>query len=700
MKAFSRRKFVVGGGLAAVAGSGWLESIAPTASAQTSAAPTPPAFTPFQRFPRSVHEYFVKQAQTIEREADARRAALRTRADAERYVAEVREKVRSCFGPFPEKPPLNPRVTAIHSRDGYRVENVIFDSRPNFPVTANLYLPTSRKGPFPGVVATCGHSKNGKAAPPYQSFAQGLARQGYATLIFDPMGQGERLQHTTERFAARFGIGTTEHVYVGNRMTLVDENLPAWFAWDGIRALDYLLSRPEVDPRHVGVTGNSGGGTQATWLCAVEPRFTMAAPSCFVTTFRRNIENEESQDSEQYPWRALALGLDHSDFLAAMAPKPLRILGQERDYFDARGFEQAAERLRHLYRLLGAEENFSSFLGPDPHGYSKLNREAMYGWFNQHTKISDGNKEPEITLEEDATLQCVRDHGQIAALTPASALTFIRKKSQQLTSHRSPLTGEKLKETLIEVLKIPPRESIPDYRILRSAGVRGYPQRAAYYVVETEPDIPVVVVRLSETSLLSRVPRGPTRALLYVSQQSVDAELRHNTWLRELISKQDKTTALFFCDVRGIGESKPLLSTPEFAAKGGTEYFHAGLSLMLDRPMAGQRTFDLLRVIDWLQSYGHKEIHLVSQGEGTVPATFAGILHNGISKVTLRHALRNYSEVAEAEVYRWPLSSLVPRVLTRFDLEDCYRALANKSLELLDPVGAEGVPGPSKVLTS
>ena len=637
----------------------------------------------------------MEQARAVEREADARRAALRTRADAERYVAEVREKVRACFGPFPEKTPLNPRVTAVHPRDGYRIENVIFDSRPTFPSPANLYVPTGRNGRLPGVIGTCGHSNLlGKGAPPYQSFAQGLARQGYVVLIFDPMGQGERLQHTTERFAARFGTGTGEHIYVGNRMTLVDENLPAWFVWDGIRALDYLLSRPEVDPRHVGVTGNSGGGTQATWLCGAEPRFTMAAPACFVTTLRRNIENEESQDAEQYPWRALALGLDHSDFLAAMAPRRLRILGQERDYFDARGFEQAAARLQHLYRLLGAEDNFSSFLGPDPHGFSQSNREAMYGWFNRHTGIAQGQKEPALTLEKEEILHCVADSGQVAALQPATAFSFIQAKSKRLAASRPALRGPALKEAVIDVLKIPSRQGVPDYRILRSAGDRGYPrQRAAHYVVETEPGIPVVVARLSETSLLSRVPRGPTRALLYVAHRSADAELRTHAWLREQISQQDKTTALFFCDLRGVGDSRPLLSTAEFVSKGGTDYFHAGISLMLDRPMMGQRTFDLLRVLDWLQSYGHKEIHLMAHGEGALPATFASLLHDGVTQVTLRNALRSYREVAESETYRWPLSALVPRVLTRFDLDDCYRELAGKALQLVDPIGAEGLPG-------
>ncbi|MBP7140878.1 MAG: acetylxylan esterase [Opitutaceae bacterium] len=658
--------------------------------AVAAAAPKAP-LAPFNRFPRAVQEYYVQLIRAVEREADARRAALRTKADAERYVADVREKIRRCFGPFPDKTPLNARVTATHRRDGYTVENVIFDSRPNFPVTANLYVPSGRSRPMPGVIGTCGHSSNGKAAVPYQSFAQGLARQGYVVLIFDPMGQGERLQHTTPSLTPSHGSGTVEHIYVGNRMSLVDENQPSWFVWDGIRALDYLLTRPEVDSRHVGVTGNSGGGTQATWLCGVEPRFTMAAPSCFVTTLRRNIENEESQDAEQYPWHMLALGLDHSDFIAAMAPKPVRILGQERDYFDARGFEEAAGRLKHLYTLLGAEDNFSSFLGPDPHGFHLANREAMYGWFNRQTGVASGQKEPALKLEKDEILRCT-GRGQIAEKPFHSAFDDVREKSQRLAKSRKTLRGQELKDAVADALKLPPREGIADYRIMRSQGKRDYiTEHSGNYILETEPGISVLGIRLSELPLLSRVPRGFERALLYVAHRTADGELRNDAWLRDFLKEEPKGTALFACEPRGIGDSEPQLSTPKFAGKGGIDYFHSGLGLMFDRPMAGQRTFDVLRVLDWLQANGHREIHLVARGEGAIPGSFAALLHEGVRQVTLRHALRSYSDVAESETYRWPLSSFVPAALTRFDLPDIYRELESKGLRQIDPAAADAV---------
>ncbi|MCS5571480.1 MAG: acetylxylan esterase, partial [Pseudomonadales bacterium] len=222
---------------------------------------------PLNRFPRMVQNFMVAQVRKTESQKLRTLESLATRAEAEAYVKNVQEKIRACFGPNPERTPLNPRITGVVERDEYRIENVIFDSRPGFPVTANLYIPKNRKLPLPAVVGTCGHSSNGKAAESYQSFSQGLARLGYVCLIYDPIGQGERLQYVNDDLTPQLRPGTREHLHAGNQQFLVGDFLGSWRAWDGIRALDYLLTRKEVDPRHVGVTGNSGGGTMTTWLC-------------------------------------------------------------------------------------------------------------------------------------------------------------------------------------------------------------------------------------------------------------------------------------------------------------------------------------------------------------------------------------------------------------------------------------------------
>ena len=646
---------------------------------------------PLNRFSRMVQEYFVAQVGQAEKQGNRRRAKLETREDAEAYVKEVQEKIKRSFGPWPEKTPLNAKITGVIARDDYNIENIIFESRPGFLVTANLYIPKGKKFPLPGVVGTCGHSSNGKMAEYYQAYAQSLARLGYVVLIYDPLGQGERLQYPDENLKSKIGVGVREHLYAGNQQFLVGEFIGSWRAWDGMRALDYLLTREEVDPKQIGVTGNSGGGTMTTWLCGVERRWAMGAPSCFVTTFRRNLENELPADTEQCPPRTIGLGLDHADFLAAMAPKPVIILAKEKDYFDARGAEEAHQRLRHLYSLLGAENNIDLFIGPTYHGYSQENREAMYRWFNRFTQVSETHTEPELTIEKDETLWCASS-GQVCRLDSKPIYEFTKEKSESLAQKRpKELDVEKLKKRITRVLKLGKgkrqREEVatPDYRILRERRNRRYPKRyATTYVVETEPGIQAVVYLLSNERLMSRPPKESKRAILYVSHHSSDAELREEPLLAELM-KAEPDTPFYTCDVRGIGESRPdTCGENSFLQPYGCDYFYAIHSIMLDKPYVGQKTYDVIRVLDWLKSNGHEEIHLAAKGWGAIPATFAAVLSDGVEQVTLKNALTSYTAIAESETYAWPLSCLVPDILKSFDLPDCYRVLKDKNLKQIE----------------
>ncbi|MDZ4403474.1 prolyl oligopeptidase family serine peptidase [Prosthecobacter sp.] len=660
-----------------------------TALAQTAATAPAAAVPALNRFPRMMQDWLVTEVRAAEQRGNAGRDALKTKADAEAYVKSVQERIRQCFGPLPEKTPLNARVTKTLERDGYRIENIVFESRPNFLVTGNLYLPTNRQGPVPGVIGVCGHSLNGKAAEAYQSFAQGLARQGQACFIIDPAGQGERFQYLNEKLGSRLGGGTSEHNQMGGPQALIGEFLGTWFVWDAMRALDYLLTRKEIDPQHLGVTGNSGGGTQTTWLCGMESRFTMGAPSCFVTTFRRDAENELPQDMEQCPPRVLAHDLDHCDFLAAMAPKPVIIMAQEKDYFDARGSAETYERLKKLYTLLGKPENIQLHIGPDPHGYTQSNREAMYRFFGKVTGIPSAATEPTITVEKDADLLCT-PRGQVAEAGSRTLMSFTREKADDLAAKRKHLTGEALQKAVRDVLKLPAlADSPPDYRILRSVGARKYPTKAyCTYAVETEPMIHALVTRLSDEALTSRLPRGLSKAVLYISHRSADAELRDDPFVQELIASAPNA-AFFACDVRGIGDSQPnTCGANQFLGRYGSHYFYAAYSQMLDRPLLGQRTFDVLRVIQLLAAAGHTEIHLAGQGWGALPAAFAALLSREVKQVTLKHALTSFHELAVHDDQQWPTAFMLPQVLQHFDLPDCYVGLKSRNLRLFEPWGA------------
>src|SRR4051794_9676120 len=182
---------------------------------------------------------------------DARRkavAALKTPGDVKRRQAQLRAAFIEALGGFPKKTPLNARTVGRLKGDGFRVEKVVYESRPRHHVTAALYLPEGA-GPFPGVLLPCGHSANGKEAEAYQRACILLAKNGFVVLCYDPIGQGERSQILDAKGKPAVAGSTSEHTMVGVGALLVGESTATYRIWDGIRSLDYLASRPEVDAK-------------------------------------------------------------------------------------------------------------------------------------------------------------------------------------------------------------------------------------------------------------------------------------------------------------------------------------------------------------------------------------------------------------------------------------------------------------------
>jgi pimeloyl-ACP methyl ester carboxylesterase len=224
-------------------------------------------------------------------------------------------------------------------------------------------------------------------------------------------------------------------------------------------------------------------------------------------------------------------------------------------------------------------------------------------------------------------------------------------------------------------------------------GGRKHPKKAfTTYAVTTEPGIEGIVYRLTDKAHYSRPTAGSPKCVLYVSHHSADAELRNEPWLAEMM-KQQPDVPFYTCDVRGIGESRPdTCGANTFLSAYGADYFYAAHGLMLDRPYIGQKTWDVLRVLDWLAALGHREVHLVALGWGTIPAAFAAVLSDAVQQITLRHPLTSFQSLAEAEHYEWPLSTFPPGLLDKCDLTDCYRVLRLRGLTLDDPWGPEGKP--------
>jgi hypothetical protein len=269
-------------------------------------------------------------------------------------------------------------------------------------------------------------------------------------------------------------------------------------------------------------------------------------------------------------------------------------------------------------------------------------------------------------------------------------MSFTRETAAALAKKRTALRGEALRKAARDLLKMPAIAATPpDYRILRSAGTRKYSAKAyCAYAVETEPRIHALLTRLHDDALTSRLPGDAKQAVLYISHRSADAELRDEPLVKELIAASPDA-AFYACDVRGIGDSQPnTCGADQFLKPYGNHYFYAAHSLMLDRPLLGQRTFDVLRVIQLLLSAGHRDVHLAGAGWGALPAAFAALLSENVKQVTLKNALTSFGTLIENEDYKWPYAVMLPHVLERFDLPDCYAELEMKKLRSIDPWGA------------
>jgi hypothetical protein len=651
------------------------------ADALLQAAATPREF----RYGHVLQEYYVGRSREMMRRRAEIRAAVRTPAQVMKLREEVRGKLRACFGPLPERTPLNARITGRVERGAYTIEKLIYESRPNYLVTANLYLPKNRTGRLPAVLVACGHTQGGKSEPKYQEVSRNLARQGYIVLMYDPPAQGERVEYPDQAGEPVIQWGVHSHQVAGNQMGLLGRTFALWEAWDGVRGLDYLLSREDVDPRRVGLTGNSGGGTQTTWLNALDDRFTMAVPNCFVTRYLNNLENEEAQDIEQILPGLLAAGLDMADCYIAQLPRPTQFGGETNDFFDVRGLRETHEEVKRVYAIVRKADNVGLYTGPETHGYNKGAREAMYAFFNKHAGITASTVEPDVPAESDETLR-VTDTGHVAALGSKRSFDFTSAEARAVASQRKKLAGKPLADELTRLLALPARTSPPNYRVMRDRRINDS-TRDGGFVIETETRNGTIVF-----AILHAIPKlGPQ--YFFPKGDSATLYVPHLSSLDEIAAGQAPPLAdgevRFALDVRGSGDLTPRLhkdSGDDFFSPYGSDYFYATQGLMWNESYCGRRVHDLLSTLDLFQANGYRQIHLVARGMGAITAIFAAVLHPLVKQVTLHNALLSYHELTQEPRYLWPLSTMVYGILQRTDLPDCLRELAAaKRLTVIDP---------------
>lgn len=613
-----------------------------------------------------LNEYYVSRIRENFEKRAARLKKITTKEQAERYVAGVRRKMQRIFQ-FPERTPLNAEVTAKHTFDGFTVENILFYSRPNYPVTANLYLPESFSGKLPGVLFLCGHSRLGKGEPVYRSCAIGLVLKGFAVLSVDPVEQGERLQY---RLPQKNMPGVCNHNLMGNRLALCGEWFGSWRTWDAVRGLDYLASRPEVDPAKLSVTGNSGGGTLTTWVAAADPRPKAVAPSCYVTSWKHNIENELPADIEQMPPRAFEFGLEMGDFLLAQAPRDILILGQKNDYFDPRGVVETFHEVERINSLLGGKTQY--FIGPCDHGYYQENREAMYRFFTGKYFGKANAPEPKFTLPPLES-SFVLPEGHLENLpTNKFQRAFTRDIGNELAKKRKKLSAPQLRDALADVLKIKLPVAVPHYRVLRTIYMSSNIFRNRFGL-ETEPGRIMSVLACHDKRMLFHPDLEAKKITLYVPSLDSCDELGQRL--------PDDGSLLYAVDPRGIGEMMPSGTDQpiprDFFSPYQFDYHYAALGTMFGEPMIGGRVRDILAAAELLTSQG-AELTLEANGLGCIPALMAAVLSSKISRLRLGEMPESYDAMLDETWSKFPLSCMAPGILRFMDLPDLKAAVRKK----------------------
>jgi len=632
-----------------------------------------------------VLDYYVEKVKEIRQKRAERLRTIRSREEAEQYRQHVSRIIREAFQPWPEKTDLNARVTGVLKARDYTVEKILLESRPGCLVSANLYLPAKIKEPVPGILGCCGHSKDGKAEPRYQQFCQRLVQAGFAVLIYDPWHQGERNQYLSlpEKEPTRTGL-CFGHNMMGKQLELIGEFFGAWRAWDGIRALDYLVSRPEVDSSRLGITGNSGGGTMTTWLWPLEERFKMAAPSCFVTTFLANLENELPADAEQYPPGVIGSGLEMADFFLARAPHPVLLLGQKYDYFDRRGLAETFAEIKRFYEIYEAGEKVKLFIGNHPHGYYPENQQAMVSFFARHAGLPEPGK-ARIQVRKPEKLWATAA-GQVNLMGSRPITELIREKAEKIAACRKSLSREEMLSVLRGLLCLPEEKGAAHYRNLRPQKIGK--NLVSRYAVETERNVRAILYKATVAPEKAVTLDVEEKIYLHLPHFGAAEELKHRIYSRYLKSLRP----LYLLDVRGLGELMPD-SWEDVFHPYGMDYMCHGYGLLLGESYLGRRVYDVLRTLDLFAFLGARQIMLSGRGQGSILAVFASLLHPAVEKLTLINAPLDFLSWTQSQVVGWPSASFLRKVLLYLDLPDCYHYLEEKLL-LIDPwdIAMKSVP--------
>jgi dienelactone hydrolase len=599
----------------------------------------------------------------------------------------LRHTLTEIAGPFPAKSALNARITRTVKKDGFRIEHIIFESRPGFYITSSMYIPEGNGlSPLPAVIYCSGHTVDGYRSKTYQHVIINLVKKGFVVFAFDPVGQGERLEYyDPETGKSAIGSPTHEHSYPGAQAFITGGSQARYMIWDGIRAVDYLLTRSEVDPERIGITGRSGGGTQSAYIAALDDRIYAAAPEAYITTITRLLQSIGPQDAEQNLPGGIKMGIDHADLLAVRAPRPALIVATTNDFFSIQGSREAFRELQAIYNAYGEKGNIDMVEDLGGHESTRKNREAMYAFFQEHLQNHGSPEDMEVAIPDADELRVTSTGQQSTSLNGETVFSLNMAESLELSGELT-----KMRKTYLDNIgpliksarklsgyRNPDKPGEPVYtgRIVRD----GYIIEKYFIKGEGEYVVPYLLM----------IPDEPgTRSLIYIHPEGKAASALpggHPEWFVR------KGFTVLVPDLAGTGETGPGIFRGD-AFIDGVSYNIWFASVLTGRSIAGIRAGDVVKLTQLLKGHhGKKEIYALAMQEMAPVLLHAAAFEPSISSIALLEPLSSYESLVTTRFYKPEfIHGAVPGMLRAYDLPDLAASLVPRRLMLVNPVDGAG----------
>lgn len=578
-------------------------------------------------------------------DADEAWRKLSSREEYDAYRKAMHEKMLQAIGGFPERTPLNAQVVATVKKDGYRIEKILFESMPKLFVTANLFLPENdeAKAPYPAIVMSCGHSDFGKDCDTYLRACVLAVKRGFAALMYDPYDQGERREFPDANCCQN-------HNVIGVKAALLGWSMPMLRIWDGMRAIDYAESRPEIDRNRIGFMGQSGGGTVAALMTAADWRLKATAPSCYLTSLRHLCESMGPQDAEQNIYGQLKFGLNHTGYVLLPDTK-VAVTCRFRDMFSIYGTLDLFRTVGAVAGKVGTAGNYALNSAPGPHGWTESTMTGSVDWMRIWLKGERELYPLDCTKYRPLDIGFNLDKVDKGLSKPERGVTA--------TGRTKDLPGARnihaiLCDRMTDAMKSRP---VMDAAERNAAAVRLAGVRTAAEAKVTAKEVETVAVKGGTlTRIAFTHPDGLTLPACWIVPEKADNSKRpqlligangRKEWADRVSECLADGDSILVADITGYGE----IGKANGIFYGAKDCPEEGASVMLylmGESMTGRRATDILALADWIRGKAGSAPELFAKGSAAIPAAHARAADAAaFAKVSVIDAPKSWTEMVE-----------------------------------------------------